>query len=71
MTVVVRGKSPSLTLPVLLFSAKAPETWKKPKASIVKLPLALVTSPKFAAKSSVRVLGLAVVPVCTARLCAA
>ena len=62
---------PNLTVPVLLFSANAPETCKKPKASMVRLPLALVTSPRLAARSSVIVLGLAVVLVCTARLCAA
>ena len=62
---------PSVTLVVFLLNAKAPETRKKPKASTVRLPLALVTSPRFAARSSVMVLGLAVVLVCTARLCAA
>ena len=36
---------PSLTLAVLLFSAKAPETRKKPKASIVRLPEASISSP--------------------------
>ena len=60
-TPTVLARSPSFTLPVLLFSAKAPETCKKPKASTVRLPEALVTSPKFAAKSSVIVLGVAVV----------
>jgi hypothetical protein len=67
----VSGKSPNVTLVVFLLNAKAPETRKKPKASTVRLPLALVTSPRFAARSSVMVLGLAVVLVCTARLCVA
>ena len=60
---VVNGRSPSVTLALLRLSASAPETRKKPKASTVMLPLALVTSPKDAARSSVIVLGLATVPV--------
>ena len=63
LTLAVLARSPSLTVVVFLFSARAPETWKKPKASMVRLPEALVTSPSEAARSSVTVLGLETVPV--------
>ena len=71
MSGVVNGRSPSVTLALLRLSASAPETRKKPKASTVRLPLARVTSPRAAAMFSVMVLGEALVPVGTARLCAA
>ena len=69
LTSVVLAKSPSFTVVVFLFSANAPETLKKPKASMVKLPEARVTSPRFAAKSSVIVLGVSTVPVWTTWFC--
>ena len=64
-TFVVLAKSPSFTLPVLLLSAKAPETRKKPKASTVILPEARVSSPRLPLMSSNRLL---LVPVLTLKL---
>ena len=50
---------------------KPPSTVTNPKASTVRLPDARVTSPNAAAMSSVTLLGFTLVPVGTARFCAA
>ena len=60
---VVLGLSASVTWPSRCSSDSAPATCKKPKASSTTLPLARVSSPKLAARSSVISLGLATVPV--------
>ena len=58
--------SARVTVSVLLPMAKPPEAWKKPKASMVTLPLASSSAPRWPSMSSVTLLDG---PVATSRFC--